>query len=39
MFSAAESDGMALIAGQAGASAFVARGAAAEQVCAAVVAA
>jgi CheY-like chemotaxis protein len=39
MFSAAESDGMAAIAGQAGASAFVAKGASAEQVCAAVVAA
>jgi CheY-like chemotaxis protein len=39
MFSAAESDGMAAIAGQAGASAFVAKGASAQQVCAAVVAA
>ena len=39
MFSAAESDGMARIAGQAGASAFVAKGASAQQVCAAVVAA
>ena len=39
MFSAAESDGMARIAGAAGASAFVAKGASAQQVCAAVVAA
>ena len=39
MFSAAESEGMAAIAGQAGASAFVAKGASAQQVCAAVVAA
>ncbi len=39
MFSAAESDGMAAIAGQAGASAFVAKGASAQQVCAAVAAA
>ena len=39
MFSAAESEGMARIAGQAGASAFVAKGASAQQVCAAVVAA
>ena len=37
MFSAAESEGMAAIAGQAGASAFVAKGASAQQVCAAVV--
>jgi DNA-binding NarL/FixJ family response regulator len=39
MFSPAESDGMAAIAGQVGASAFVAKGASAQQVCAAVVAA
>ena len=39
MFSAAESDRMAAIAGQAGASAFVAKGASAQQVCAAVMAA
>jgi CheY-like chemotaxis protein len=39
MFSAAESDGMATIAGHAGARAFVAKGASAQQVCAAVVAA
>ncbi len=39
LFSAAESDGMARIAGHAGASAFVAKGASAQQVCAAVVAA
>jgi hypothetical protein len=39
MFSAAESDGTATIAGQAGASAFVAKGASAQQVCAAVLAA
>ncbi len=39
MFSAAESDGIARIAGHAGASAFVAKGASAQQVCAAVVAA
>jgi DNA-binding NarL/FixJ family response regulator len=39
VFSAAESDGMAKIAAHAGASAFVAKGASAQQVCAAVVAA
>jgi hypothetical protein len=32
MFSAVQSDGMPIIAGQAGASAFVAKGASAEQV-------
>jgi hypothetical protein len=39
MFSAAESDGVAMIAGRAGASAVVAKGASAQQVCAAAVAA
>jgi DNA-binding NarL/FixJ family response regulator len=39
VFSSAEGAGMGVIAGQAGASAFVAKGASAEQICAAVLAA